>query len=203
MASDLHGLDIVHGQIKLEHIRLADDTNRQSYLISKGTKLGSGLLSIKTTFQLLPHVCMRIFEFGDAEFAVPGTTPRFNGLLSEILDNSASAPETIISRERGFPADIWGLGCTLVEMFTGQPRLFGEASTTIFGKLGMMQKLCGGNLGLDQLITSTQRDAMRDASLEGEVWQRAHGEMKTLKVGSSPSSVQVATWRGDSLALLV
>lgn len=124
---------------------------------------------------------MRIFEFGAAEFTEPGTTPRFNGSLSEILGNGASAPETIISRERGFPADIWGLGCALVEMFTGQAGLFGDASATMFDKLAMMEKLCGGTVGLDQL-RSTQGNASLEEATSPHA-QEVIDKMKSLEVG--------------------
>lgn len=72
-------------------------------------------------------------------------------------------------------------------MFTGQARLigeglFGEVSATMFDRLEMMEKLCGGTVGLDQL-NSTQRGA----SLEEAAWRRAKEEMKTLEVG--PSSI--------------
>jgi hypothetical protein len=160
---------------------LADDTSTQSYFTSHHTSLGNGFHRVRYTFQLLPHVYIRLFGFGAAEFAVPGTKIHFSGSLSGTLDNSSSAPETITSQERGFPADIWGVGCALIEMFTGRARLFGKASTTMFDRLAMMEKLCGGTVGLDQL-NSTQRDA----SLEEAARRWAQVEMNTLEVRSSP-----------------
>jgi hypothetical protein len=134
---------------------------------------------------------MRLFGFGEAEFAIPGTEARFRGTLSEILDNSSCAPETIMWRERGFPADIWGLGCALLEMFTGRARLFGKVSTTASDRLAMMDKLCGGTVDLDQL-NSTQGDACPEEAAR----RLAQEGMETLEVSPSPSRCagKMAAW---------
>lgn len=172
----LHDLNIVHGQIKLEHIFVADDADAQSLSYSSYFEpvAGGDSACFKFRLRLPSNVYVRLCGFGEADFVAQNTRPYFDGPLSQILQNNSSAPETIASRERGFPADIWGLGCALVEMFTGEARTFGEVSAT--PRLAMMEKLCGSALGIDQL-----KSTHPDASLE-EV-----AEMDTLEVSASPS----------------
>ncbi|KAK1831657.1 hypothetical protein QBC39DRAFT_350580 [Podospora conica] len=178
----IHDLNIVHGNIKLENISLADDTDRQSTSCSTldMPAPGEDPLILYSTFQLPPNVHVRLCGFGRADFTAPNTKPYFDAEKSEILCNSSSAPETLISRERGLPADIWGVGCALVGLVTGEDQLFGEASAFTFtlDVLAMMEKFCGGTVPL-VLECTRQRISDKAKSLE-ELVPPGHNDCQDL-----------------------
>lgn len=172
----------MHGQISLEHISLDDGTNVQHAAIYQSYYEPVPLFdqpntNLKLKFELPPYVHVRLCGFGEAHIVAPDTEPHYNGSLSRMNQNSSVAPETIVSRDRGFPADIWGLGCTLVSLFTAKSRLFGDVSTDMFS---LMKKFCGEDFGLVPFYYPPP-----DGDPEEAARQRVYEDTETLEVSLS------------------
>ncbi|KAF2314176.1 hypothetical protein GH714_023885 [Hevea brasiliensis] len=70
---------------------------------------------IKSKNVLVSKEGAKIADFGCAKFV-----EKVGGAMSEFSGTPAfMAPEVARGEEQGFPADLWALGCTIIEMATG------------------------------------------------------------------------------------
>ncbi|EXK79115.1 CMGC/CLK protein kinase [Fusarium oxysporum f. sp. raphani 54005] len=111
----LHDLGLVHADIKPQNIVLCDVTscilpyNRLRHS-SSPVRFGEGRYAAER--RVLVNTEVRLIDFGLATFLDESpsyfhSTPAY------------SAPETWLYHQASFSHDIWSIGCTLVEFFTG------------------------------------------------------------------------------------
>ncbi|EXA29072.1 CMGC/CLK protein kinase [Fusarium oxysporum f. sp. pisi HDV247] len=111
----LHDLGLVHADIKPQNIVLCDVTScilpyNRLRPSSSPFRFGEGRYAAKR--RVLVNTEVRLIDFGLATFLDESpsyfhSTPAY------------SAPETWLYHQASFSHDIWSIGCTLVEFFTG------------------------------------------------------------------------------------
>lgn len=108
----LHANNIIHTDIKPENILLVNtDTtsimNSVSFICmfpDKGHPFNTVILKLDATIQLI--------DFGSSIFA----NTRHPSLITT---RHYRAPEVLLGLSWSYPCDIWSIGCTLIELFTG------------------------------------------------------------------------------------
>ncbi|KAL5583850.1 hypothetical protein FOVSG1_015201 [Fusarium oxysporum f. sp. vasinfectum] len=111
----LHDLGLVHADIKPQNIVLCDVTScilpyNRLRPSSSSVRFGEGRYAAEC--RVLVNTKVRLIDFGLATFLDESpsyfhSTPAY------------SAPETWLYHQASFSHDIWSIGCTLVEFFTG------------------------------------------------------------------------------------
>ncbi|KAG2495827.1 hypothetical protein HYH03_006066 [Edaphochlamys debaryana] len=94
----------------------------------------------------------KLCDFGFARFVSGPSYHTQERLSTYVVTRWYRAPEILVGGKYGLPSDVWGLGCTLAEMATGDP-LFPGSST--LDQLARIMR-CFGSLPptlVDQLLT--------------------------------------------------
>ncbi|KAK6997496.1 kinase-like protein [Favolaschia claudopus] len=120
----IHGLQVIHTDIKPENILLVNDT----YTISHTTNPAQNVVQ-----RILNSTTIRLIDFGSAtqgtsHHRYPASTRQYR------------APEMILGLGWSYPLDLYSVGCVLVELFTGRT-LFQAAED--LEHLAMMEAVTG------------------------------------------------------------
>ncbi|KAG2495826.1 hypothetical protein HYH03_006065 [Edaphochlamys debaryana] len=102
----------------------------------------------------------KLCDFGFARFVSGPSYHTQERLSTYVVTRWYRAPEILVGGKYGLPSDVWGLGCTLAEMATGDP-LFPGSST--LDQLARIMR-CFGSLPptlVDQLLTVERLDPLR------------------------------------------
>ncbi|KAF6818364.1 protein kinase [Colletotrichum musicola] len=192
----LHGLDIIHTDLKPENIVLCD-SSYQTFTYNRNIPSSSKTSRRRgKTRKVLLDTNIRLIDFGSATFQDEDHSP-------VATTRPYRAPEIILGLGWSFPCDIWSIGCILVEFYTGkvlfQPQdnvahlammetvVDRTIDSSLVESLNRMANSNGGNaaskyfkgLQLDYPTPDTTR-----ASKRTRVSKRVVRAMKRLEVGS-------------------
>lgn len=106
----LHGLTIVHTDIKPENILLVSDS-----CFTETSNIGSSSKRKRGTDgpRVLENTQIKLVDFGSATFDSVYHAPI-------VSTRHYRAPEVILGIGWSYPCDVWSLGCILVELLTGE-----------------------------------------------------------------------------------
>ncbi|GFQ03946.1 mitogen-activated protein kinase kinase kinase a [Phtheirospermum japonicum] len=142
---------------------------------------------------------------GAVKLADFGCAKRLSGCKNGSMGGTPlwMAPEVLRNEGLGFAADIWSLGCTVIEMATGRPPWGGDVADNPMGVMLMIAKGNGvpdfprdfSDEGLDFLSRCLDRDPVNRWTSEKLL---DHPFVATGKMAVSPTSVlDVASYESD------